>query len=190
MILYVHGFGSSGNSNKAQILRKSFPGVHVEAPDLPLEPNAVISKLKKIITGQNRPILIIGSSLGGFYATYIASRFDLRNILINPSVEPWLTLPENDNSYPEKYIEQLKEIDKKQKKSELNTVLTTVFLAKNDERLDYKLAKKKYKYAEVILRSSGGHQYINFKDDIDYIRKIYNEVASIDVNMLKENLSI
>lgn len=82
-ILYVHGFGSSGQSGTVTLLRQLMPQVTVVAPDVPLVPSEALELLHKTAE-EEKPDLIIGSSCGGMYAEQLRG-FD--RILINPAFE-------------------------------------------------------------------------------------------------------
>ena len=66
-ILYVHGFGSSGQSGTVVRLREVLPNAHVVAPDLPLHPEEAMVLLHDTCK-KEQPSLIIGTSMGGMYA--------------------------------------------------------------------------------------------------------------------------
>ncbi|MCX6162912.1 MAG: esterase, partial [Ignavibacteriae bacterium] len=87
MILYIHGFASSGNATKAGILKEYMQGREdVLSPDLPYAPEEAIKLLESIIDGAEEDVTVFGSSLGGFYALYLASKYDVKISLINPAV--------------------------------------------------------------------------------------------------------
>lgn len=80
-ILYVHGFGSSGQSGTVTRLRTVLPQTAVIAPDLPIHPEEALELLHKVCADE-QPDLIIGTSMGGMYAEQLRG-FD--RILINPA---------------------------------------------------------------------------------------------------------
>lgn len=82
-ILYCHGFGSSGQSGTVTRLRTVMPQAKVIAPDLPVDPHEAIALLHGICE-QERPDLIIGTSMGGMYTEQLRG-FD--RICINPALE-------------------------------------------------------------------------------------------------------
>ena len=81
-VLYVHGFGSSGQSGTVTRLRQVMPEAHVVAPDLPVHPEEAIQLLHNICE-QEQPALIIGTSMGGMYTEQLAG-YD--RICINPAL--------------------------------------------------------------------------------------------------------
>ena len=93
MLLYIHGFGSSAHSFKAQALLKRCAERQIPAvcPNLPTVPQLAIQTLQDWVT-LTRPNVIVGSSLGGFYARWLAHRYELPAVLINPALRPDLRL--------------------------------------------------------------------------------------------------
>lgn len=161
MLLYIHGFNSSGNATKANILKEHFGLDKVIAPTLPLEPNKAINLIEGILAELEELPIIVGSSLGAFYTTYILCKYNVNAFLINPSTQPWLTLPKVDPEYPVEYQNQLKEIARQS--NNFRTDNTTVILAKDDELLDYRIAAEKYKECRLVVNEGGGHKCLNFE---------------------------
>ena len=80
-ILYVHGFGSSGQSGTAKRIREVLPNATVLAPDLPIHPQEALDLLRNICQTE-KPNMVLGTSMGGMY-TEMLYGFD--RILINPA---------------------------------------------------------------------------------------------------------
>lgn len=90
-ILYVHGFGSSGQSGTVTRIREVFPEATVIAPDLPIHPQEALLLLNKVCT-EEQPDLIIGTSMGGMYAEMLHG-YD--RILVNPALQMGDTMKEH-----------------------------------------------------------------------------------------------
>ncbi|WP_112183638.1 YqiA/YcfP family alpha/beta fold hydrolase [Ralstonia sp. GX3-BWBA] len=95
-IIYLHGFRSSPRSFKAQLLAKRMASVGLAdqyvCPTLPVSPSAAMAEMEALIAELGardgiKPVLI-GSSLGGFYATWLAERHGLRAAMLNPATRP------------------------------------------------------------------------------------------------------
>lgn len=91
MILYLHGFRSSPQSFKARLLGERLVqlgrGDQYLCPQLPASPNAAVEIAQQLVQGVDPAVLtIIGSSLGGFYATWLAESIGCRAVLLNPAV--------------------------------------------------------------------------------------------------------
>ena len=88
-ILFLHGFCSSPASKKAQFLQTTLAARGLAdrffCPALSPVPDQAIAQASAIIAAQPG-LTLVGSSLGGFYATFLAEKFDLRAALINPAV--------------------------------------------------------------------------------------------------------
>ena len=96
-IVYLHGFRSSPASVKATQLRAAVdllpaavrPTLHI--PELQLSPREVVERVTALVDGAEdaRSVTLVGSSLGGFYATVLAERLSTRAVLVNPAVRPY-----------------------------------------------------------------------------------------------------
>lgn len=89
MILYLHGFCSSPASWKSQLLaeemaRRGLAG-HFVCPQLSPVPDVAMADVSRLIEQACGPVTLIGSSLGGHYASYLAEKYDLPAVLINPA---------------------------------------------------------------------------------------------------------
>lgn len=80
-IMYVHGFGSSGQSGTVSKIRELLPGAEVIAPDLPIHPAEAMQLLRDTCATE-QPDLIIGTSMGGMYAEML---YGYDRILLNPA---------------------------------------------------------------------------------------------------------
>ncbi|MCM2332103.1 MAG: esterase, partial [Pseudomonas sagittaria] len=88
-LIYIHGFNSSPLSLKARELHSAFArcglAERLRVPALHHDPRQAIAQLEAEIAAAERPVLV-GSSLGGYYATFLAERHGLKALLINPAV--------------------------------------------------------------------------------------------------------
>ena len=82
-VLYVHGFGSSGQSGTVTRIREVLPEASVIAPDLPIRPEEAMALLQEVCQ-KEQPDLIIGTSMGGMYAEMLTG-YD--RILVNPALQ-------------------------------------------------------------------------------------------------------
>ena len=81
-VMYVHGFGSSGQSGTVSRIREVLPQATVIAPDLPIRPEETLTLLHQTCE-QEHPDLIIGTSMGGMYAEML---YGYDRILVNPAL--------------------------------------------------------------------------------------------------------
>jgi hypothetical protein len=105
VILYLHGFRSSPQSNKARLIRDAMAarGVLDEfvCPQLPASPRAaaqLIEATARLVSADE--LALIGSSLGGYYATWLAERIGCRAALLNPAIIPYEDLRDHLGTQP------------------------------------------------------------------------------------------
>lgn len=186
MILYIHGFGSSGQGGKSKLFREYFKaqGVKYLAPSLSFIPELAISTLEEIIEAcQDEELVLMGSSLGGYYAIYLAEKYKLKAVLINPSIKPYETLKKvlGDNSsfydgnfsfsWGEAQVESLKPFGAEIKNKEQYLLLAR----RGDEVLDYREAEKKLAGAKMIIEDGGDHGFLDidrhFEEIFSFIKR-------------------
>ncbi|MAD57990.1 MAG: esterase YqiA [Porticoccus sp.] len=182
-VLYIHGFNSSPASTKAQQtrtwLKEISPNDEYICPALSGDTQLAISQLEKIIEQCSDTIGLIGSSLGGFYATWLAQKYDLRAVLINPAVEPHKTmnqyLGENTNYHSgetymltQYHIDFLESINVDKMKSPKDT---WVLLQTKDEVLDYRQAESKYQKCNLTIEQGGNHSFQDYEQHLPAIIK-------------------
>jgi len=176
VLLYIHGFESSPASLKAQQLQQFLAQHQAPAallPQLPATMAAAKSMLDELI--EQQPITaVMGSSLGGFWSHYVASRLaqqqrPARAVLINPAVAPQHWMPEHpiQRIHPcthESY--QLDAGDKQvlqQVEQQLDSALELlILLQRSDEQLDYRQAQNFYQSQRMIVESGGDHSFVDF----------------------------
>ena len=90
-IIYVHGFGSSGQSGTVTRIREVLPNATVIAPDLPIHPEEAMTLLRQLCQ-QEQPDLIIGTSMGGMYTEML---YGYDRILVNPALRMGDTMKEH-----------------------------------------------------------------------------------------------
>ncbi len=179
-LLYIHGFNSSPLSIKAEqtryYLAKNFPQIDFICPQLLTTPAQAIEQLEQIISSDDRDCqwFLIGSSLGGYFASYLAAKYDFLAVLVNPAIAPYELLQDyigqQINPYTKEiyqvtaeHMQQLMSlecaaptIDDKQRNNYLVMVQT------GDEVLNYQQAVEKYQHCRLIVQEGGDHSFINF----------------------------
>lgn len=92
MILYLHGFRSSPNSFKARVMATRLAELGRSAewccPMLPVSPLETIALAESLAAKAATPVTVIGSSLGGYFATHLAEKHGWPAVLLNPAVVP------------------------------------------------------------------------------------------------------
>jgi uncharacterized protein len=147
-IIYIHGFRSSGDSSKADIMRSAFPESEIFSPTLSPNPEEAIETLQRIIRENNDDILLVGTSLGGFYALYLSCLFRIPCIAMNPAWQPHVTLKRKignhtryDSSEPyhflPEYINKLTEMHATLTSIGKVPSLLNIYLSTDDEELTF-----------------------------------------------------
>jgi predicted esterase YcpF (UPF0227 family) len=189
MIIYLHGFNSGGQSQKAAWLRAQLAPVPVFAPDYPAHRgNEALRVLRKFIrrlrreNPQSRTLMLIGSSLGGFWAQRLAPEFGARIVLINPSMRPDETLARHTGRYRNAATggETVLTADdvcafKAHRVEPCNPkVPTLVLLDANDEVLDYRLAEAAFRgCGRTIVYPGGSHRFDHLAEALPEICALY-----------------
>ena len=185
-ILYIHGFNSSPKSEKAKIAKaffnEQYPDIHFHCPQLSGSPEQAIAQLQAIIASDSEGTwYLMGTSLGGFFATYLAETYHLKAALINPAVKPYELLADYigplKNPYTGEvfeikahYVDQLKALEQ----SKITSAHYLVLLQTGDEVLDYQQAVKKYGQSQLNVQQGGDHSFVNFEQVLPEITAFFN----------------
>jgi len=178
MIIYIHGFASSGKGTKAKAFREYYATKDEGfiAPSLSYIPELAISTLEELILSYDEEVKLIGSSLGGYFAIYLAHKYKLKVILINPSIYPYKTLVANmgemTHYHDGSHFSWLPQHFEMLQKYEVDTLHDNVMLLlqKGDETLDYQEAVDKLPNATMVIEEGGNHGFEGIEryfDEID-----------------------
>jgi predicted esterase YcpF (UPF0227 family) len=176
MVLYIHGFNSSAQSHKARLTRERMVALGREVefvcPDLDHRPRRAMAQLEALIDqAGNAPVSLIGSSLGGYYATWLAEKHALRAALLNPAVRPYERLREalgpqrnlytgEEYEFTAQHLRELEALEVPRITSGRYLLVATT----GDEVLDYRMAVARYAGCEQIVIEGGDHGISNFAD--------------------------
>jgi predicted esterase YcpF (UPF0227 family) len=181
MIIYLHGFRSSPASGKVRLLAQRMDERGLAdrfcCEPLPVGPKQAVESVERAIVGAASPPLLAGSSLGGFYATYLAEKHDLRAVLINPAVDAHLVLAANvgpqTNLYTGESFEfttdHITQLADMAQPRIARPGRFWVLLETGDEVLDYRKAVLRYAGARQTVIEGGDHSFRHFADYIDEI---------------------
>lgn len=101
IIVYLHGFRGNPNTKKKTELRKMYPNARVIAPDYrphcPVTASVALEDLNRELG--NEEVIVIGTSLGGFWAKWCTHQFGWKGVLINPKNDPWNMKPGRYEQY-------------------------------------------------------------------------------------------
>jgi predicted esterase YcpF (UPF0227 family) len=196
MIIYLHGLNSGGISGKAGTLRKTLAPIPLASPTYPAHrPLQAVYDLQRFISErieEHPRLLLIGSSMGGFYGQYLARQFRhaiCRLVMINPALRPWELLPDHvgeqhNEATGERYQLTMENIEQTRRfaVSPVDDGLpTTLLLDQGDEVIDYRIAAQMYRDSgELFLFEGGDHRFQHMDEAIEIIRGLYQrEVADV-----------
>ena len=181
MLIYIHGFNSSPASSKAGVIQRELErrgrGGEFLAPALPHSPAAATALLEQLVRAHPDTCLI-GSSLGGFYATWLAETHGVRAVLLNPAVRPYELLAGSVGS--QKNFHTGKEYDftlqhiAELRALEVGAITPERYLLlveTGDEVLDYRHAVEKYRGARQLVIEGGDHGFSDFADYLHVVMK-------------------
>jgi uncharacterized protein len=182
-LLYLHGFRSSPHSSKSAMTAARIAGSNPAAiwwcPQLPPSPREAI-KLVSAGTARwpHETMAVIGSSLGGFYATWVAETTGCKAVLLNPAVDPardlakyigeqtsWHDPAEHFYFKPE-FIDELRVLKRPGLARPENCF---VVVAKGDEVLDWREMTARYPGAHIKLLEGSDHGLTDFDQHIDEV---------------------
>jgi hypothetical protein len=182
-VLYLHGFRSSPQSAKArQMARRmatDFPHITWWCPQLPPSPQAAA---QLIFEGTSdwpaERMAVIGSSLGGFYATWLAERRACKAVLLNPAVHPardlakyigaqstWHNPAERFFFAPE-FVDELRALEVG---ALAHPERLWALIAKGDEVLDWREMTARYPGAHQVVMEGGDHAISNFETYLPHV---------------------
>ncbi|MGH1486232.1 MAG: YqiA/YcfP family alpha/beta fold hydrolase [Cellvibrionaceae bacterium] len=175
-LVYIHGFLSSPFSAKAQQtkhwLSQNRSDIDYICPQLTPYPDECANLLEKCIADAAQPIYLMGSSMGGFWATWLAEKYNYKAVLINPAVDVLGLMPaylnmdlknyHSDDSYylTQQHYEQLHAYHLEHLDRLENYWL---LVQTGDETLDYRLAVEKYTGCRQTVEQQGDHSFQGFE---------------------------
>ena len=184
-LLYLHGFRSSPASNKALLMAAAVASRHPEVtwlcPALAASPKQALDEVLQAISDWPKDSMaVMGSSLGGFYATWLAERLGCKAVLLNPAVHPARDLaayigknemwhdPEQSFLFDAAFVDELlaQEIARISRPERYFAVI-----ARGDEVLDWREMTGHYPGVVIKLLPAGDHALSDFDQHLDDIMK-------------------
>jgi uncharacterized protein len=182
-VLYLHGFRSSPKSAKARAMeawmRVHRPEVAWWCPQLPPSPKEAMALVfERLASWPIERMAVVGSSLGGFYATVVAERTGCRAALLNPAINPARDLaghigdltsfhdPDDHFYFRPEYVTQLRVMTPR---AITRPERYFAVIAKGDEVLDWREMSARYAGATLRLLEGGDHALSNFDADLPHL---------------------
>jgi uncharacterized protein len=183
LILYIHGFGGSGEGAKATLFRNHYQVGTFIAPSFSYVPALAVKTAQELIQtfiSMGEEVHLIGSSMGGFFALYLAQRFDLKAVLINPAIHSHMTLEKykgrvanffdgSDFSWEDGHLKMLEAYHLREFKRGNFLLL----VQKGDDILDYQeavsLLSSTTPAGNIIVEEGGSHSFDNISSKFELI---------------------
>ncbi len=184
-ILYIHGFNSSPGSMKALLtkdyIEKYHSSIHFHCPQIASSPLAAIGQLDNILNQYpNDQWWLMGSSLGGYFATYLSEQYQLPAALINPAIKPFELLSDYIGEQVNPYTQEVYRVTPEHMtqlaqlfREEIQQKNYQVMVQMGDEVLDYRQAVEKYPQSQLIVQKGGDHSFVNFEQMLPDIVKFF-----------------
>jgi hypothetical protein len=188
MLIYIHGFNSSPASAKAQLLKARLEALgrsaEFDAPALPPSP-AQAARLLDAAASRHPGAALVGSSLGGYYATWLAEKHGLKAVLLNPAVRPYELLSEfvgrqtrfhSDEEYEftRQHVDELRALEVER----VTPARYLLIVATGDEVLDYRRAVERYRGCRQIVIEGGDHGLSDFSSYLDTVLEFCGSAPS------------
>ena len=178
MIIYLHGYNSSPRSHKAQLMGAYMAqrglASQFACPALPPLASDALGEIERCLPANN--VCFIGSSLGGFYATYLAEKHAARAVLINPAIEPHVGLRAYLGTQKNLHTGEPYELTEEHVRQwealyvpQITPSRYLLLVETADEVLDYRAAVRRYAGAEQIVIQGGDHSLRSFPQHLPRI---------------------
>jgi hypothetical protein len=180
VIVYLHGFRSSPASRKATMLGQAMASRGRSAeylcPALPASPALAVDEVEHLVQGiAPDGLALIGSSLGGYYATWLAERLGCRAVLLNPAIRPQDDLANHLGEQPVFFSdasidfrrEYLGELDAIDTPTITRPQRYLLLAATGDAVIDYRAMMRKYSGARQIIIEGSDHELSDFADHLE-----------------------
>ena len=185
-IIYLHGFNSDGNSTTIKEIRKEISGLLSISYDY-IEADIAFQQIRELIDDtlqKDNDLIIAGTSLGGFWANYFAQKYQLKCLLVNPAINPSVTLQKavefspllnyNSGETREFTFENADAYKKFEVPVEFG-INRTIVLGKNDEVIDYRKSEEVFRNKGRIILTEEGHRIEDYGRIIHILKDFVHE---------------
>lgn len=184
MLLYIHGFNSSPFSYKGVVTANYMAQHHASLtfyqPQLPNTPQAAMALLCQYVEAaltKGETLSFIGSSLGGYFASYLVEKYGGKAVLINPAVRPFELFDQfigpQFNPHTQQHYQLL--VSHKDEVAQFNSAVIRnpdrflVLLQTDDEVLDYREALNKYHHCQLHIEAGGDHSFVGYENHLQTV---------------------
>jgi hypothetical protein len=181
MLIYLHGFNSSPASHKAMLLQAHMASMGLAqqyaCPALPHRPHDAVRVIEdEIARRRGSQVTLVGSSLGGFYATWFAEKYALRAVLIQPAIHPHIGLEALLGTQQNLHTGERYELTRAHLEGwralaveQVDPERYLLLLETGDEVLDWREAARKYEGSRMVVRDGGDHTLQSFPEHLPRI---------------------
>ena len=170
MLVYLHGFNSSPSSHKATLLGRYLAerglADRYACPALPPRATEALARIEPLLVPG---ACLVGSSLGGYYATWLAEKHDLKAVLINPAIDPHVGLRAYLGAQQNLYTGERYELTEAHLREwqaiyapRITPSRYLLLVETGDEVLDYRKALERYAGCEQVVVQGGDHSLQSF----------------------------
>jgi predicted esterase YcpF (UPF0227 family) len=186
--VYLHGFRSSPQSTKAQqmarVMAAQFSHITWWCPQLPPSPQAAAALIAQgTLDWPSDHMAVVGSSLGGFYATWLAAQRDCKAVLLNPAIDPARDLakyigeqtawhdPAERFFFAPEFVDELRALEVGPLPHPAHV---WALIAKGDEVLDWREMTARYPGATQVVLEGGDHALSDFETYLPQVLEFLN----------------
>ena len=191
MIVYLHGLSSAGSSHKATELRQRLAPIPLFSPTYPAHlAQPAVEALSREFThwtestiAHKKPLLVVGSSMGGFYGQYLARRFPIDHlVMINPVLRPWDLLRQvvgwhYNEPLDQRYFLTTEMVEATRPyalEKVCDGVPTSLLLDQGDQLIDWRIAADIYRdCGELYCFEGGNHAFEHLDEAVEILTRIY-----------------
>jgi predicted esterase YcpF (UPF0227 family) len=187
-VVYLHGFRSSPQSTKAQqmarVMAAQFSHITWWCPQLPPSPQAAAALIAQgTLDWPSDHMAVVGSSLGGFYATWLAAQRDCKAVLLNPAIDPARDLakyigeqtawhdPAERFFFAPEFVNELRALEVGPLPHPAHV---WALIAKGDEVLDWREMTARYPGATQVVLEGGDHALSDFETYLPQVLEFLN----------------
>ncbi|MEY4491272.1 MAG: hypothetical protein RLY41_1078 [Pseudomonadota bacterium] len=187
-VVYLHGFRSSPQSTKAQqmarVMAAQFSHITWWCPQLPPSPQAAAALITQgTLDWPSDHMAVVGSSLGGFYANWLAAQRDCKAVLLNPAIDPARDLakyigeqtawhdPAERFFFAPEFVDELRALEVGPLPHPAHV---WALIAKGDEVLDWREMTARYPGATQVVLEGGDHALSDFETYLPQVLEFLN----------------
>ena len=196
MLVYLHGLNSAGTSHKAAVLRERLAPIPIVSPTYPAhQPTRAVQLLSRELgkltdeaARLEQPLVLVGSSMGGFYGQYLARRFPVDHlVMINPALRPWELLKQvvgwqYNPALDEHYYLSAQMVAATHRfgvDDVADGVPTSLLLDQGDELIDWRIAAAIYQACgELYCFEGGSHAFEHLDQAVEILARIHRELLA------------